>query len=70
LDDFDEFKKDLNIINKSIVTLVKPLTYEGTFVYIRDTMLLSPAESQSLDSLGKLYYDEGDYSKRFFTPRI
>lgn len=51
-------------MHKSLVTLGKPLKFEGTNVYIRDTYLLSPAGSKSLSSLGKLYLSEGDYEKR------
>jgi hypothetical protein len=55
LSDFDEIKEKLSIVNKSFLTLGKPLEYKHTFVHIRDTMLLAPAGNQSLASLGKLY---------------
>lgn len=63
LSDLQEFKHDLNIVNKSFLTLGKPLKYECTNVYIRDTILLAPAGLNSLDKIGKLYDLEGDYSK-------
>lgn len=53
--DFEELKLDLDIVNKSFVTLGKPLTIENTNVFIRDTMLLTPALSKSLESIGQLY---------------
>jgi hypothetical protein len=55
LSDFEELKPQLDIVNKSFVTLGKPLVIENTNVYIRDTMLLTPAMSKSLDSIGMLY---------------
>lgn len=55
LNDFGSFKEDLNIVNSSFVTMGKPLIIGSNRVFIRDTMLLSPAGNQSLESLGKLY---------------
>ena len=55
LKDFKDFQEDVNIVGKSFVTLGKPLEIEGSFVYIRDTHLLSPASSKGLEALGKLY---------------
>jgi hypothetical protein len=55
LDEFEDIKFDLGIVNKSFVTLAKPLRIEDSNVCIRDTILLSPAGSGSLDLLGKLY---------------
>lgn len=63
LDDFGDLKGELNIINKSFITLGKPLQIEGFNVYIRDTVLLAPAGAGSLESLGKLYSNEGDFNK-------
>jgi hypothetical protein len=64
LEDFDNVKKDLNILQKSFITLGKPLQFEGFNLYIRDTMLLAPATSRSLDSIGKLYESEGGVQKK------
>jgi hypothetical protein len=64
LSDFDVIKEKLSIVNKSFVTLGKPLRYEDTNVYIRDTVLLAPAGKQSLGDIGKMYESEGDFSKR------
>lgn len=55
LKDFDTFKEQLDIVNSSFVTLGKPLLVNNNRIFIRDTMLLSPAGNQSLDSIGKLY---------------
>lgn len=63
LDDFEELKLQLDIINKSFATLSKPLKVGNSKVYIRDTMLLAPAGMGSLRALGKLYESEGDYAK-------
>jgi hypothetical protein len=63
LSDFNDLKSKLSIVNKSFVSLGKPLRYDECFVYIRDSMLLAPAGSGSLASLGKLYENEGNFSK-------
>ena len=55
LSDFEELKERLSIVNKSYVSLGKPLRYEYTFVYLRDTMLLAPAGKACLANLGQLY---------------
>ena len=55
LNDFDNFKEDLDIVNKSYVTLGKAISYANSRVMIRDTMLLAPASKKSLSSIGKLY---------------
>ena len=60
----NDLKKQLSIVNKSFVSLGKPLRYEDKFMYVRDTMLLAPAGYNSLARLGELYNEEGDYSKR------
>jgi len=59
LNDFFKYSEDLSIVGKSFVSLGKPLTIAGSFVYIRDTHLLSPAGGKSLSALSKLY--EGEY---------
>lgn len=63
LQDFDEIKINLSVVNKSFLTLGKPLKFKNTFVYIRDTILLAPSGKSSLAELGKLYETDGDYSK-------
>jgi hypothetical protein len=55
LDDFDIIKHELDIINKSYVTISKPLNIDGVNVYIRDTMLLAPGSKKSLQAIGSLY---------------
>jgi hypothetical protein len=42
----------------------KPLSFEDTFVYVRDTTLLAPAGMKTLKSLGNLYQKDGDFTKR------
>ena len=64
LSDFEVLKEKLSIVNKSFITLGKPLKWEGCFIYIRDTILLAPAGASSLGKLGKLYEEEGDFTKR------
>ena len=55
LKDFEDIKEELDIVNKSFITIGKPLVKENTNIIIRDTMLLSPAGNRSLDSIGSLY---------------
>ncbi len=70
LNDFNDFKDDLSIINKNFATLgrgvdlsklkrytksERAMKLKGCNIYIRDTMLLSPAGKNSLNDLGKLY---------------
>jgi hypothetical protein len=55
LTDFKELQSKISIVNKSFVTLGKPLKIGSTNVYIRDTMLISPSGAGNLESLGKLY---------------
>lgn len=59
LSDFNELKKDLSIVNKSFVSLGKPLRFKESFVYIRDTILLAPGGKNKLRDLSKLYSDKG-----------
>lgn len=54
LKDFDKFKESLDIVNKSFVTLGKPLRIGSSNVIIRDTMLLAPGGKKSLAHLGTL----------------
>src|SRR5690348_4224319 len=42
LNDFNDYKEYLDIVNNSIVTLKNPIPLAGVNVYIRDTMLLAP----------------------------
>ena len=58
LNDFDEVKEDLSIVNGSFITLAKPIKFRGKNVHIRDTMLLAPGKSRSLSSIGSLYTEE------------
>jgi hypothetical protein len=60
LKDFDDLKKNLSVVNKSFVSLGKPLRFNHTFVYIRDTILLAPTGKSSLAELGRLYESDGD----------
>ena len=55
LSDFDKFKDGLDIVQKSYITLRKPILVNGNNVFIRDTMLLSPPGKKSLEAIGKLY---------------
>lgn len=55
MNDFDEIKDKLDIVNKSFVTLNRSLLIDGVNVSIRDTMLLAPGGKKSLDSIGRMY---------------
>jgi hypothetical protein len=59
LSDFHELKKQLSVVNKSFVSLGKPLRFKESFVYIRDTILLAPGGKNKLRDLSKLYSDVG-----------
>jgi len=50
-------------VNKSFVTISRPLRFDTANVYVRDTILLAPAGLSSLHAIGKLYSNEGDYNK-------
>lgn len=52
--DFKDFKSELSIVNNCFVTLSKKVLYD-TNVIIRDTMLLTPSGSKSLDTVGKMH---------------
>jgi|SRR5882762_4819933 len=56
-------QNSLSIVNKSYVTLAKPLRYEHNFVYNRDTYLLLPGGNPKPAATGKLYEVDGDFSK-------
>jgi len=55
LNDFEDFKNELDIVNKGFITLGKGFRYCGYNVIVRDTMLLAPAGQKSLANIGKLY---------------
>jgi hypothetical protein len=55
LSDFELLKEELSIVNGSFVTLGKPIKWGERCVHVRDTMLLAPGLSKSLDSIGKMY---------------
>lgn len=55
LSDFEEFKENLDIVNKCFVTLGKGFRYGIYNVVIRDTMLLAPSGQKSLANIGRLY---------------
>ena len=55
LKDFESFKSELDLVNKSIITLGKGFRYGKFNVVIRDTMLLIPASQKKLANIGKLY---------------
>jgi len=55
LNDFESFKDNLDIVNKSFVTLGKPMVLRNTNVLIRDTMLLAPMGYKSLKAIGSLH---------------
>jgi hypothetical protein len=50
-------------VNKSFVTISRPLRFDTANVYVRDTIHLAPAGLSSLHAIGKLYSNEGDYNK-------
>jgi hypothetical protein len=63
LSDFEEIVERLSIVKKVFVSLGKPLPYEHSNVYIRDTYLLAPGGAQSLEKIGMLYEQEGKFDK-------
>ena len=60
LNDFDEFKENLDIVGRSFVTLGKPLIVKEckSKVHIRDTVLIAPGGAKSLAGVGNIYGDE------------
>lgn len=58
LNDFDEFKPHLDIVQKSFNSVGKPFNSYNHNIVFRDTMLLAPAGNRSLASIGKLYGEE------------
>jgi len=55
LSDFDKFKEGLDIVQKSYITLRKPISINGNKFFIRDTLLLAPQGKKRLKDLGNLY---------------
>jgi hypothetical protein len=55
LKDFSDYVKSMSIVNKSFVTLEKPIKFKKCNLHIRDTMLLAPAGNKSLAVIGKIY---------------
>lgn len=60
--DFESVKSQFNIINGSLVS-IGAFSFYKTTLYLRDTMLLTPANSKSLAGIGDLYADIGGPSK-------
>ena len=58
LKDFEEFKENLDIVNKSLISLKKPMLIDGVNVHVRDTMLLAPGGKRSLSAIGSLYGED------------
>lgn len=57
LSDFTTFKDSLDLVNKCFVTLNTPLNICGLDIKIRDTQLLAPGGSKSLQAVSSLYKD-------------
>lgn len=55
LSDFESFKDGLDMVNKCFVTLTTPLKVDGLEVKVRDTQLLAPGVSKSLQAISTLY---------------
>lgn len=66
MDDFDEYKYEMDIVNKSFVTLRKPILIDGVNIIIRDSKLITPGR-KSLDFVASLYegIDKIDVSKDY-----
>jgi hypothetical protein len=56
--DFDVIKEDLDIVNKSFVTMGKGMFIDNVSVKIRDTMLLAPGAKKALKDIGSMYDEE------------
>jgi len=59
----DELLNKLSIVNKSFVSIGKPIQVENYNVYVRDTILLAPQGYSYLKELSSLY--ESDFNKKF-----
>jgi hypothetical protein len=55
LSDFNTFKDNLTILNKTFLTLGKPMNVNNSNIIIRDTMSLAPSGKRSLEAIGSLY---------------
>lgn len=56
LEDWNIIKdRNVDIIGKSFVSIKRPIKTRGYNIYIRDTMLLASAASQTLAALGKMH---------------
>lgn len=54
-EDFEKYKDQFDIVNKSFVTLKKPILIDGVNVILRDSKLIAPAGKKSLEALSQLY---------------
>ena len=54
LEDFEDYKDSIDIVNNSMVTLKSPIQIDDVNVHIRDTMLLAPGGKKSLSHIGSL----------------
>lgn len=63
LNDFEEFKDSLDIVQKTFVTIGKMILKDkiNSNIYIRDTSLLAPQGHKSLAAVGSMY--GGEYEK-------
>jgi hypothetical protein len=61
--DYEDIKEDFDIVQKSVVTRQRPVTYKAVRIILRDTMLLSVGTGSSLAAIGKLYTTEGGPEK-------
>lgn len=62
LSDFEEIKRELDIVNKCMVTLGKSsIVKHGHNIIFRDTVLLAPGGKKSLASIGSMY---GEHLKK------
>lgn len=56
IEDWDEVKRrNIDIIGKSFVSIMRPIKSVGYKIYIRDTMLLASAAAQSLEKIGVMH---------------
>ena len=53
--DFESFRKNVDIVNKSFVSLKDPILIDGVNVWLRDTMLITPGGKKSLEAVSNLY---------------
>lgn len=67
--DYDVVKENFDIIQKSVVTRQRPISYKSVNIILRDTMLLAVGTGASLAALGKLYTEEGGPAKIDIDPK-